>query len=126
MLMSDPPTTTNGLERLLLSEALGGAEPRLLLHTRTPVDTGRWWRRSPLWLCVTPEEVILFAVGRRRYLERIPVDDCRASSYNHATGELVLAPAETPRFRCLRMKPSEALRVLALISPTVHSPTPYP
>jgi hypothetical protein len=126
MLMTDPPNTINGLERLLFEETLCDSEPRLLQRTRTTVDTGRWWRRSPLWLCVTPEEVLLFAVGRRRYLERIPVDECRASFYNHATGELVLAPAETPRFRCLRMKPSEALRVLAVIQPTTHSPSPHP
>jgi hypothetical protein len=104
------------LEKALLSEATGDAEPLFLLRTATRIDTGRWWRGSPLWICVMRDEVILFSIGRRRYLERIPVAGCGGSFYNHAVGELLLAPAETPRFRQLRMKPSDAIKILALLS----------
>ena len=114
------------LEQSLLHEAIGQAEPLLLLCTDTRIDTGRWWRGSPLWLAVMPDEMVVFAVGRRRYLERIPVAGCAASFYNHATGELVIAPAESLRFRQLRMKPSTALRILSLLSPSMNSSTPHP
>jgi hypothetical protein len=114
------------LEQALLGEVIGPAEPLVLLRTRTRIDTGRWWRTSPLWLAVMQKESIVFAVGRRRYLERIPVAACHGSFYNHATGELVLSPAESLRFRQLRMKPSEALRILSLLSPTSKTSTQHP
>jgi len=97
-----------------------------MLCTDTRIDTGRWWRSSPLWLAVTPTEVVVFAVGRRRYLDRIPVAGCGSSFYNHATGELVLAPAESLRFRQLRMKPSAALRILSLLLPKTEPLTQHP
>jgi hypothetical protein len=126
--MSKPETAVAPglLEKLLLQEASGGVDPQLLLLTGTLVDTGRWWRKSPLWLSVFPGEVVLFAVGRRRYLERIPLAECRASSYNHASGQLVLAPAETLRFRHLRLKPSQALRFLSFLPHHRTSPNPNP
>ena len=113
----------NPLEQALLSEATGDAEPLVLLRTATRIDTGRWWRTSPLWIGVMRDEVILFAIGRRRYLERVPVAGCRRSFYNPAVGELVLAPTEAPRFRQLRMKPSEALRILSLLSSKTETST---
>ena len=116
----------NPLEQALLQEATGQAGPLLLLRTDTRIDTGRWWRSSPLWLAVMPGELLVLAVGRRRYLERIPVAGCSGSFYNHATGELVLAPADPLRFRQLRMKPSTALRVLSLLSPSMNSSTQHP
>ena len=113
----------NPLEQALLDEAIGQAEPLVRLRTATRIDTGRWWRSSPLWICVMKNEVILLAVGRRRYLERIPIAGCGGSFYNPSTGELVLAPTETPRFRQLRMKPSEALGILSLLSSKTRTST---
>lgn len=112
------------LEQSLLQEATGSHEPDFLLRTRTRVDTGRWWRTSPLWLCVAGGELILLAVGRRRHLERIPLADCGASRYNPAGGELVIAPAESLRFPRLAVHPSEALRALKFIRPQATSPNP--
>ncbi|HLP78149.1 MAG TPA: hypothetical protein VK327_14675, partial [Candidatus Paceibacterota bacterium] len=106
----------NELERMLLAEAAGNAKARLVLRTGTRADTGRWWKPSPVWLCVTNDEAIVLSVSRRRHLERIRIAECGTSSYNHATGELFLAPAESLRFRNLRMKPSDALRVLSLLT----------
>jgi hypothetical protein len=113
------------LEQALLHEATGNAEPLVLTCARTRIDTGRWWRTSPLWLAVMRDEVIVFAVGRRRYLERMPIAACGGSFYNHATGELVLAPAESLRFRQLRMKPSEALHIISLLSSTSNTSTQH-
>lgn len=113
----------NALEQQLLRETAGNAAPRLTLRTRTRIDTGRWGRRSPLWLCVMPDELILLAVGRRRYLERRTLDDCRDSHYNAATGTLVISPADGLRFPCLEMPASDALAVLELIHSTPETKT---
>lgn len=102
----------NELESALLQELTGGAEPKLLLRTRTRIDAGRWWRRTPVWLCVSAGELILFAVARRRYSERVPLAACQSSHYAHATGELVIDPAESLRIKRLALTPREALDVL--------------
>ena len=107
----------NHLEHQLLREECGATEPRLCLLSATRIDTGRWWRRSPAWLCVMDDELVLLAVGRRRYFERISIADCRASHYNPATGELVIEPGEALRTNRFKISPAEALRILAVMAP---------
>lgn len=102
----------NLLESALLEELTGGAEPRLLLRSRTRIDAGRWWRRTPVWICITDSELVLFAVARRTYLERVPLTDCRSSRYSAITGELVIDPAESLRIKHLSLTPREALDVM--------------
>lgn len=106
----------NGLESALQNELTGGAEPKLLLRTRTRIDAGRWWRSNPVWLCITANELILFAVARRRYAERVPLADCQASHYAHSTGELVIGPTETLRIKHLSLTPREALNALDFLT----------
>ncbi len=100
------------LETMLLHEACGGREPRLLQRTRTRVDAGRWWRTAPLWLAIDGDDLVLFAVARRKYLERVPLADCHASQYIHSTGQLSIAPTEALRIPQISLSPGEALRVL--------------
>lgn len=115
----------NALESTLLQELTGGAEPKLLLRTRARIDCGLWWRKTPVWLCVTANELILFAVARRRYSERVPLADCHASHYAHTTGELVINPTETLRIRCLSLTPREALDALDFLTkPSNNTPKP--
>jgi len=102
----------NELESALLKELTGGAEPKLLLRARTRIDCGRWWRRTPVWLCVTGSELILFAVARRRYSERVALADCQASHYAHATGELVIESATALRMNRIKLTLREALNTL--------------
>lgn len=106
----------NELESALLKELTGGAEPKLLLRTRTRIDCGRWWRRTPVWLCITASELILFAVARRRYTDRVPLTDCHASHYAPTTGELVIDPTEALRIKRLALTPREALNALDLLT----------
>jgi len=103
-------------KRLLATE--GGIAPealRLCVLSRQRVDTGRWWRRSPLWVCATESHLILLAVSRRKYIEQVPLADCRDSRYNAESGELILAPVETLLFSRIRMSPRDALAVLRAI-----------
>lgn len=111
----------NPPEEQLLRDAAGDATPRLTVRADTRVDTGRWGRRSPLWLCVMRDELILLSVGRRRYLQRVGIDDCRDSHYNAACGGLVISPAEGLRFPCVEMPASEALRALDFIHSTTET-----
>ena len=103
-------------ESALLKELTGGAEPKLLLRTRTRIDCGRWWRSTPVWLCITGSELILFAVAHRRYSERVPLAGCHASHYAHTTGELVIDPTESLRIKRLSMTPREALSALDFLT----------
>jgi hypothetical protein len=99
----------------LLLEATGGAELLLCLKTQTRLDAGCWWRRAPVWLCVTKEAVILLAVARRRYVERVLVKTCSESTYCAATGNLILSPVEGLEVSRLALSPAEALQVLRLL-----------
>ena len=106
----------NKKEQELLRMEAGDAEPRLCLRSDTRIDAGRWFRRSPLWLCVMADELVLLAVARRRFSARVPIADCPSTHYNHATGELVIEPAESLKFNRIAMTPGDALRVLNLMN----------
>ena len=106
----------NRLEKELLREETGGEEPRLCIRSRAKIDAGRWWRHTPVWLCVMADELCMLAVARRRWVARIPISDCTASYYNHATGELVIEPGESLRFSRFPVSPREALRILSFLN----------
>ncbi len=109
--------TMNQLEKELLHELVGkdAAEPRLQLCTNTRVDTGRWWRNTPLWLCIMADELILLSVSRRRYIERHAISESGQTHYNHSTGELVIEPAEALVYNRCSISPRDALRVLKFL-----------
>lgn len=104
------------LESALLTELTNGADPGLLLRSRTRIDCGRWWRSTPVWLCITASELILFAVARRRYTECLPLALCSTSHYLPATGELVIAPADSLRLKKLALTPREAVNALDFLT----------
>lgn len=104
----------------------GIAEPRLCVRSGTRVDTGRWWRRSPVWLCVTDHELIMLAVARRRFFARIALREARASRYHHATGELVIEPGEDLPLQRFQLPPDDALRILHLIHTSTEAPNNQP
>lgn len=105
----------NSVESAVLRDEVGESKPRLLIRSRTRVDAGRWWRRTPLHLAVMESELVVFAGARRRYACSIPFEDCSESSYDHGTGELSIAPAEELTFKRIQVSPSDALRVLRII-----------
>ncbi len=105
----------NQLEQQLLREETGGAEPRLTVRSRTRIDTGRWWRRSSVWLCVMADELVMLAVSRRRYVARLPLADCGGTHYCHTTGELVVEPGEDLTHNRFRVTPREALELLKMV-----------
>ena len=98
-----------------MREEVGGTDILLRVCTRTGIDAGRWWRRVPLWLCATSGELVILAVGRRRFCERAAIADCGQTHYNHASGELVIGPAEHLSIPHLRMEPSQALQVIEFL-----------
>lgn len=102
------------LEKQLLATELNQdeAQPRLMICSRMRIDAGLWWRKTRLWVCVMNSELILLAVARRRYIERISFSDLMQSRYSHESGELVFAPIETVRFPRITMSPRNALHVL--------------
>lgn len=119
-------TSLNPLEQQLLLAETGVTEPRLCIRSNTLVDTGRWWRQSPVWLCVTDDELIMLAVARRKYFARISIKDIHASRYHHAGGELVIEPGESLPIHRFQLPLHDALRILHLINPAsdIHQPQP--
>jgi hypothetical protein len=111
----------NSIEQKLLEQEAGGGTPRLTLRTGTRIDVGLWWRKRPLWLCILEDELLLFAVGRRRYSERLSIADCAEFHYNPTSGELVIEPSDLLRFPRLKLPASEALQALKLLQ---HNSTP--
>lgn len=111
----------NTHEQQLLEQAAGASKPRLTLCTGNRIDVGLWWRKRPLWFCILEHEVLLFAVGRRRYSERVSIADCKDFHYNPSSGELVIEPSDLLRFPRLKIPTSEALEAIKLLK---HNSTP--
>lgn len=114
----------NQLESTLLTELTGGAQPNLLLRTRTRIDCGRWWRATPVWLCITATDLILFAVARRRYSERVTLAECATSYYAPSSGNLVIDPTKSLRIKHLSLPPREALNALEFLKKSNNQPKP--
>ena len=107
----------NELELQLLRETVGDDEPTLCLQSQAKIDAGRWWRKTPLWICVVGEQLVLLAVARRRYAEKIDIAECPDSYYNPATGELVIEPYEKLRYKRIKLSPRQAIQVLKILNP---------
>ena len=105
----------NKLEHQLLRDEVASAGPLLWVRSATRIDTGLWWRHSPVWICVAADELVVLAVGRRGYFERIAIAECRASNYNPATGELVIEPVEALQHSRLKFSSRDALRILSFL-----------
>jgi len=113
----------------VLRETIGEIAPELLLRSCTRVDTGRWLGKSPIWLCVTASDVLLLAVSKRRYLQRMPLADCNGTEYCHTSGALLLQPSNQWRFNAIALPPTDALHVLRHIeraNQTLPSPVTEP
>jgi len=120
-----PDAALSVQENALLSDELAGQRPVLLLRSNTRIDTGRWLRRSALWLCVTDTDILLLAARKRRYLQRMPIRDCKSSQYCHTSGVLLLEPTDAWRFSTIELPPTDAIKVLKHIEQTItQQPTP--
>jgi hypothetical protein len=97
--------------------------PQTTHITRTRIDTGRWFRPTPIHLTITSTELTLHAPGPRPFTASVPLAECHASRYHPPTGELVIEPAESLPIRNLRISPQEALQILRSLQP---STTPAP
>jgi len=84
-------------------------------RTETPVDTGDWLSKGRACVATTEDSLLLFAAGKRSYMENVPFDRLRCSLYNHVTGELVLAPARSSKIQQLKLAPLEGYQILAQI-----------
>ena len=94
---------------------VGDAGVFYVQKTDTKVDVGYWLGKRRVWVCVLEKEMLLFARGRRPYVERIPLGQLGGSGYNHVTGEVLLAPIETATVKALRVTPLAGLQILAHI-----------
>ena len=105
--------TLNKVEKAVAESEMGKREPNFIFRSSTRVDTGRWWRRSPLCLLIYEDELVVLAASRRRYICRLSPEDYEQSYYSNRSGELILLPAENCQFKHIRMNPSDALQVFS-------------
>lgn len=105
----------NELEQQLLTAEVGSTKPTLTMKTRGRVDAGKWWQRTPLWVCVVGDDLVILAVARRRFIARVPLAECRQSHYQPATGEFVIEPGEGLGFNRFQVSPREAIRLAEAI-----------
>lgn len=105
----------NSKEQQLLLQEIGDTEVLRQVRTRTGIDVGLWWRRRRLWLCVTDDELVLLAVARRRFCERVAIGACHEVRYNPASGELAISSQPALRFPRLKMPASTALDLTQLV-----------
>jgi hypothetical protein len=99
--------------RRLAQPLIGQDDVFVLLKTRSRVDTGGWLGRRRVWAAALADALVVFAPGRRPCSERIPFAQLRESTYNHVTGELVLAPPEGMHVRSLRVSPLDGYQLIA-------------
>ncbi len=111
----DLPEAMSRQERELLQEMAGEAPVYYLVHSESRVDVGHWFSRGALWAATTDTELVLFAVGKRPFFEKVPFAYLRKSMYNHVTGEVILAPAESTRVHGVKVTPEQGYQVLAQI-----------
>ena len=96
-----------------LKSLIGDRDVYDVQSTGTKVDVGYWTGKRRIWSCLLDKQLLLFAVGRRSFVERIAFEDLRDSQYNHVTGEIVLAPIEITNVQTLKVPPLAALEMLA-------------
>lgn len=111
--------------RTLLEAELGNETPRLLLRSMTRVDTGGWFGKSRVWLCLTETDVLLLAASKRRYVQRLPISACKETQYCHTSGALLMQPSHQWRFNTIALPPADGLMVIQhLKNASQTKPTP--
>jgi len=102
-------------EQVLWAKLSAGANVTFAAPTRTKVDVGHWRGNARVRAAFVDRELLLFAAGKRPFIEWVPRAELHESIYNHVTGELVLAPAERARLKSLRLPPVEGRQLLEFI-----------
>ncbi len=110
-----PASRLSKAEQRLLDEVAAGRQIMVLVRSGTTVDVGAWFRRGHVVGVCLDNEWVMWATGRRPFVERVPARLLVGSTYNHLVGELVLAPAPGVSLRQLKMTPQEAGRALRWI-----------
>lgn len=121
---TDHEDSMSDQEHVLLEAELNGDAMRLLLQSKTRIDTGRWLRKSRIWLCLTDTHMLLLAASKRRYVQRMPLEACRDTQYCHTSGALLLEPSDHWRFNTIALAPTDGLKVLQHLQGTTKTSKP--
>ena len=106
----------------LVAEIAPPEESRAVVRTGTRADVGDWWGGRRVWLFCFGTGVALAAPGPSPYREWADHGALTETIYNHVTGELVLAPAESLSIKRLGMGPLDADRVQRLLGASRRGP----
>lgn len=93
------------------------------LPSESMADTGHWWKRSPIWVVLTRDRVILRAEGPSPFNENILPEQISNAFYNAMTGCLVF-PTDDPHYPViLRVPPGRAETILTHLQKNDIQPT---
>jgi hypothetical protein len=88
---------------------------RWAARSNTLGDTGRGFRRAPLFAAILGDRFALVATGPRPLVRVVPAAALGRAVYNHVTGELAFPPVTSgPPFPSLRLDPLVARSLLTL------------
>ena len=92
---------------------------RWAARSGTLVDTGRWFRRAPLFAAILGDRFAIVAAGPRPLVRVVPAAALGRAVYNHVTGELGFPPVPSgPDIPPVRLDPLLARALVALASPS--------
>lgn len=74
---------------------------------------GRWFVKGRVWICVTDNDLIVCAAGRKPFIEKVSLHDVADSFYNAITGELVFQPADVFSLKKVGIAPHDAHTVIS-------------
>ena len=103
----DHGTRLGGARLRFVESIIDEAEVFHVRRTDTKVDVGYWLGKRRLWACVTEGELLLFARGRRPYIERIPLAELRESRDRELDMPRLLLPAVQVNMRGGELPPAE-------------------
>ena len=94
---------------------------RWAARSGTLVDTGRWFRRAPLFAAILGDRFAIVAAGPRPLVRVVPASALGRAVYNHVTGELAFPPVTSgPPFPSLQFDPLLARSLLDLAHDRAH------
>lgn len=117
------PALPGDVQKTLRSHAPTAADlpVRWAARSNTLVDTGRWFRRAPLFAAVLGDRFALVASGPRPLVRVVPASALGRAVYNHVTGELAFPPVTSgPPFPSLQFDPLLARSLLDLAHDRAH------
>lgn len=106
----EPPVLVDFLRRVVPTDTA----VYMLEATNQTVDVGGW-KKARAWVCVTDEDLIIAARGKREVVETVPLAEIYETIWNEFTQQVVFGPPAERQIDALRMAKDRATHLLSLV-----------